>query len=212
MKKNKLMFGLAISIVLSFIIFLNDIVIIKFIESLRNSYLNYVFLSIVFASNTLIIFFFLSVLFLWKENKRKYIFPLWLTMFFSVIVSFLLKILIKRPRPFQQEIVSILQTSFYFIKDNFNTWNFSFPSFKTMLVFAALPLLNKEFRKFRYVWVIFACLVGVSRAYLGVHYLSDVLSGAVIGYLMGYLILLIEEKYKIGLKLIKKSANKLKNL
>jgi len=198
------MFGLAIGIVLTFIVFLNDIIIIKFIESLRDYYLNYVFLGIIFASNTIIIFFFLTILFFWKEHKRKYLFSLWLTLFFSVIVSFLLKILVKRVRPFQQGIVLVLQTSFYFIKDNFITWNFSFPSFKTMLVFSVLPLLNKEFRKFRYIWVVFACLVGFSRAYLGVHYLSDVLSGAIIGYLIGYLIVLIEEKYKIGSRLMKK--------
>ena len=90
------------------------------------------------------------------------------------------------------------------MKDSFNTWNFSFPSFETMLVFAAVPLLNKEFRKFRYIWIIFACLVGFSRAYFGVHYLSDVMAGAIIGYLIGYSMVLLEEKYKIGLILMKK--------
>lgn len=202
MKKNRFILVLLISIILTLIVFLNDALIIKFIESLRNYYLDYLFLSVTFASNTLIIFFFLTSLFLWKEHKRRWIFPLWLTLFFSAVISFFLKALIKRPRPFQEGIVSILQIAFHFMKDNFNTWNFSFPSFQAMLVFAALPLLNKEFKKFRYIWIIFACLVGFSRAYFGVHYLSDVLSGAIIGYLIGYLMVLTEEKYKIGLSLM----------
>ena len=98
----------------------------------------------------------------------------------------------------------MLQITFHFMKDNFNTWNFSFPSFQTMLVFAALPLLNKEFKRFRYVWIVFACLVGFSRAYFGVHYLSDVFGGAIIGYLIGYSMLVIEEKYGVGSKLMRK--------
>ena len=73
-----------------------------------------------------------------------------------------------------------------------------------MLVFAALPLLNKEFKKFRYIWLIFALLVGFSRAYFGVHYLSDVFTGAIIGYLIGLSMVMIEEKYGVGKKLMKK--------
>lgn len=204
MKKNRFIILGGIAIVLTLFVFLNDVIIIKFIESLRNYYLDYIFISVTFASNTLIVFFFLTSLFLWKEHKRRWIFPLWLTLFFSAIISFVLKILVKRSRPFQEGLISVSQTAVYFMKDNFNVWNFSFPSFQAMLVFAALPLLNKEFRKLRYFWLIFACLVGFSRAYLGVHYLSDVLSGAIIGYLIGYLIILIEEKYEIGLRLMKK--------
>ena len=73
-----------------------------------------------------------------------------------------------------------------------------------MLVFSALPILNKEFKIFKYIWFIFACLVAFSRAYFGIHYLSDILAGAIIGYLIGYLMVLVEEKYGFGLKLMKK--------
>jgi undecaprenyl-diphosphatase len=203
MKKEVFTVGLAMSVVLTIMAFLYDIEIIKFISSLRNEYLDYFLLSITFISNTIIIFFFLTSLFLWKEHKRRWIFPLWVTLLCSLVVSYIVKILVQRPRPFQVGLVSVLQIAFHFIRTNFNTWNFSFPSFQTVLVFSALPLLNKEFKKFRYIWLVFACLIAFSRVYFGVHYLSDVLAGGIIGYLIGLAIVKIEEKKNYGKKLMK---------
>jgi undecaprenyl-diphosphatase len=120
------------------------------------------------------------------------------------LVSYVLKSWVHRLRPFQEGFVSVLAIVFNLMKDNFNTWNFSFPSFQAMLVFSALPLLNKQFKKFRYIWFIFACLVAFSRVYFGVHYLSDVMAGAIIGYLIGLIMVKVEEKYSIGQKVMKK--------
>jgi len=202
-KKSVLIVELIMFIILTFIIYLYDLEIARWIVSFRNNILDYIFLSVTFASNAFIIFFFLTSLFLWKEHKRKWIAPLWFASFFSFITSYLLKVLIARPRPFQNGI-SVLKIAFYFMKDNFLTWNFSFPSFQAMLVFSALPILNKEFKKFRYIWLVFACLVAFSRVYFGVHYLSDVLVGGAVGFIIGSLIVLIEEKHGYGRKIMKK--------
>jgi len=204
MKRGVFTVGLAMFVVLIVTVFLYDLMIMKFISPIRNEFLDYLLLSVTFASNAVIIFFFLTTLFLWEEHKRRWIFPLWLSSLLAFIISYFIKILIARPRPFQKGITSVLQIAFHFMRDNFNTWNFSFPSFQTVLVFSALPILNKEFKKFRYVWLIFACLVAFSRIYFGVHYVSDVLSGAVIGYLIGYIVVLIEEKKNYGKKIIKR--------
>lgn len=192
-----------VSIIFIIIIVLYETQIMKFIESMRNEYLDYIFLSVSFASNIFLIFFFLTTIFLWKEHKRRWIFPLWMSFFLSAIISYLIKIIVRRPRPFETGTVSVLNILFYFMRNNFNKWNFSFPSFQAVLVFAAIPILNKEFKKFRYVWIIFAFLVGFSRVYFGAHYLSDLLAGAAIGYLIGYLMVVVEEKYGIGLKIMK---------
>ena len=205
-RRNKIIFVLVLlmAIILAAISGLFDITIIKFIASLRNDYFDYLFLSITFASNVFIIFFFFTTLFLWKEHKRRWIFPLWFASFFAVLTSYLLKVWIKRPRPFQEGFVSVLNIAFNFMRDNFNTWNFSFPSFQAMLVFSAVPLLNQEFKKFRYIWFVFACLVAFSRVYFGVHYLSDIMAGAIIGYLIGAVVVKIEENYMFGKKTMKK--------
>tara|TARA_Y100000310_G_C20652730_1_gene800336 strand:- start:543 stop:1172 length:630 start_codon:yes stop_codon:yes gene_type:complete len=202
-KRGIFVVSMIIFLVLSGISFLYDFGIVKAISLMRTSFLDYIFLSVTFVSNAFIIFFFLTSLFLWKENKRRWIIPLWFSSLFAVVSAYLLKIVIARPRPFQKGI-PVLQIAFHFMKDNFLTWNFSFPSFQAMLVFAALPILNREFKKFRYIWLIFACLVAFSRVYFGVHYLSDVLIGAVIGYLIGYLVVIVEEKHSIGLKIMRK--------
>tara|TARA_Y100000310_G_scaffold333800_1_gene412109 strand:- start:124 stop:762 length:639 start_codon:yes stop_codon:yes gene_type:complete len=203
-KKGAGFIALAMALVLTIIVYLFDVSIVQFVEGLRNNPLDYIFLSITFASNVFIIFFFLTTLFLWQEHKRRWIFPLWLASLLSILVSYLVKVLVHRPRPFQQGLVSVLTIAFNFMRDNFNTWNFSFPSFQAMLVFSALPLLNKEFKKFRYIWFIFACLVAFSRVYFGVHYLSDIMAGAIIGYLIGFVSVKIEEKHSIGQKVMRK--------
>lgn len=195
-----------ISLIILSVIF--DVVIIKFIQNYRNSVLDYIFLSVTFASNVFIIFFFLTTLFLWNEDKRRWIIPLWLAALFSVLISFFIKVLIRRQRPFESGVVSVLTILFSEIRVGFNSWNFSFPSFQAVLVFSAIPILNKEFKKFKYVWIVFAVLVAFSRTYFGVHYLSDVLIGALIGYLIGYLMVLIEERYEFGNRLIKKIIKK----
>ncbi|MDP3992444.1 MAG: phosphatase PAP2 family protein [Nanoarchaeota archaeon] len=174
-------------ILIAFAIFLSfyfDGQIVQLISLIRNSVLTDFFMGITFVSSILLIFLFLTLLFI-KEKKRKWILPLWMSLGLSVIVSFLLKVSIQRQRPFELGLVSVIEG---LAKNSHMVWNFSFPSFQAMLVFSAIPFLDKEFPKFKYVWIAFACLVAFSRVYLGLHFLSDVIVGSVIGYLIGFFI------------------------
>ncbi|MBI2043446.1 phosphatase PAP2 family protein [Candidatus Pacearchaeota archaeon] len=196
-----------IFIALIFASFYFDSQIVRTISFLRNGFLNDFFLGITFLSSDLLIFFFLTSLFLWNENKRRWIFPLWLTLFLSVVASFLLKMSIQRMRPFELEIVSTLPV---LIKESFNAWNYSFPSFQAMLVFCAIPILDMEFRKFKYFWIAFAVLVAFSRVYFGVHFMSDVLAGALIGYLIGLFVVRMEKEKKFGERIYEKIVERFK--
>lgn len=188
----------AVLIILSFYF---DSEISRGIVSIRSNILNDFLLGITFISSEIIIFFVLTSLFLWQEHKRKWILPLWLTLGLSAAISFALKIAVQRQRPFQIGIVSI----FPFLEDaNFLTWNFSFPSFQATLAFCAIPILSREFPKFKYIWIIFAGLVAFSRVYFGLHFMSDVLVGGLIGYLIGAIVVKIETKNNFWEKIYRK--------
>lgn len=155
------------------------------ISLIRNSTLDSFFMGITEVSSLLIVFLFLTLLFI-RENKRRWILPLWVTLAVNVVVGFLLKIIIQRQRPYQLGLVSVIDA---LVKNSHNVWDFSFPSFQAMMIFSAIPFLSKEFPKFKYIWVVFACLVAFSRVYFGLHFLSDVIAGGLIGYMIGYFIM-----------------------
>jgi len=136
-------------------------------------------------SNVLVIFVIVTTLFLWEEKKRDYIFPLWISLFIAASLSLTLKYVVARPRP------SVF--SFPFI----DALNYSFPSMHVMVAFAALPILNKEFPKIKFAWILFAVMVAINRIYFGYHFFSDVIFGAVVGYLIGCFVVHIEKKYKL---------------
>ncbi|MDD5699716.1 MAG: phosphatase PAP2 family protein [Candidatus Nanoarchaeia archaeon] len=199
--QKKVILGIFLTIILLGIVFYFDNAIVNAVELLRNPYLDEFFLGITFVSSEIIIAFLLTSLFLWKEHKRKWILPLWLTLGITAVVSFVLKFLIQRARPFQSGLVSLLpalQSASYAI------WNFSFPSFQAALGFCAIPVLSKEFPKLKYFWIGFAVLIAFSRLYFGLHFLSDVIFGGLIGYLAGFVIVKAENRTKFFERIYKK--------
>lgn len=175
--------------------------VIKAVSFMKNNFLDSFFLGITLLSPEIIIFFFLTSLFLWQERKRKWILPLWFVLGISSLVSFFLKISVQRPRPYQEGIVSlipILQSNSHLI------WNFSFPSFQAMLVFSAVPILSKEFPRFKWIWIILAGLIAFSRVYFGLHFLSDILVGGLIGYIIGIMVIKQEKENKFWEKIYRK--------
>ncbi|MBI2044472.1 phosphatase PAP2 family protein [Candidatus Pacearchaeota archaeon] len=169
--------------------------IVSAVSSIRFELLTDILMGIIFVSSEIVIFIFLTSLFLWKEHKRRWILPLWISLAASVILSFLLKITIQRARPYQLGIVTSIEA---LQKAGHLIWDFSFPSFQAMLAFCALPILDKEFPKFKYVWLALASLIAFSRVYFGLHFASDVIAGALIGYLIGIGIVHLEIENGFG--------------
>lgn len=178
-----------------------DKILVKGISFLRNGILDNFFLFITLASSEVLIFFVLTSLFLWKENKRRWILPLWASLGISAVVSFALKVTIQRDRPFQLGIVPLISK---LQETSFSIWNFSFPSFQSALVFCAIPILSEQFPKLKKFWITFAVLVAFSRVYFGVHFVSDVIAGGILGYLIGMLILKTEKENRCGQKIYEK--------
>lgn len=205
MKKRGRLWILGVILVVSILVsFVFDKDLIKALVSLRNPYLSEFFLGIRFIDAEIIIAVLLTGLLLWRKEKREWILPIWVTFLLTAIFSVILKYTLHRGRPFIQGVVTLLPG--IVDKASYHLWDFSFPSFDTALVFSAVPIVSKFFPRFKYVWITFACLIGISRVYFGLHFPSDVITGGAIGYLIGYIIIELEEQHgklrKIHNKLI----------
>ncbi len=64
---------------------------------------------------------------------------------------------------------------------------YSFPSNHALNNFAAGMFFYKLFPKLKWALFITASLISISRVYLGLHYPSDILGGAIIGSALGYI-------------------------
>lgn len=177
---------LLVMIILMIVSFYYDAQIARAVYSTQNYYLTQFFLGVTFISSEIIIFFILTSLFLWNERKRKWIIPLWVTLGLSAILNYVLKNIIQRARPFEQGITTLMPV----LQNSIS--GFSFPSGHAIIAFCALPILSKEFPKLKYWWLAFAVIIAFSRVYLGLHFLSDVIAGAVLGYAIGEVIVAVK--------------------
>lgn len=137
-----------------------------------------------FGSTLVIVTGILSVFVLFKDKKYFKVFLL--ANLIGVLFNNLLKIIIKRPRP-TETMVLTSETSY------------SFPSGHSMmsLIFYGLIIyfisinVKKKWLKNLLIFVLslLIILIGFSRIYLGVHYVSDVIGAWLIGliYLFGFL-------------------------
>lgn len=92
--------------------------------------------------------------------------------------SHLLKNLIARPRPCNAlENVRLLVGC---------SGSFSMPSSHATNNFAVAAFFGSLYEKYKKILFAVASLVAFSRPYVGVHYFSDVLAGAIIGIALGY--------------------------
>lgn len=184
-KKRVIIFVSALIVLALFLSFYFDNKIVRDVSFIRTPILTSFFTLI---NNTFFIiaaFIFLTIL-LVKENENRWIIPVWISLAITELVGFVLKEVVQRHRPFQLGLVSVVAG----VVEN----GFSFPSLHTALLFSAIPFLSKGFPRFKYVWIVFACLIAFSRIYLGVHFLSDVIVGSVLGYLIGYSVMKWRER------------------
>lgn len=121
-----------------------------------------------------------------------------MSVLFAVLVGTLLtnivfKPMFDRPRPYVYYAENPLLMSWYEFAGSHVESDKSFPSGHTTAAFeigvALFLVLNK---KYSWIFPVFSVLVGLSRIYLMVHYVTDVLGGVVIGTfagIMGYVIM-----------------------
>lgn len=172
---------IAIALVMTIICVLIDKPLISFIMQITPGFTIPFFEWISYPISVFVVLILMTTLFLWEERKEHYIAPLLVGIVFTVFTIFALKFAFHRARP--DEVLYIL-----------NFVDYSFPSAHSAIGFATIPVLDKEFPKLKFFWIAFAVLIGLSRVVLNLHYVSDVIAGAIIGYLCGYTVLRLEEK------------------
>lgn len=131
------------------------------------------------------------LLFIFIIVKKKYkLFIIVLSSISSVIINNLVKIIVRRERP--DYLRMVMEKSY------------SFPSGHAMisvLFFGSIIyLVNKYNLKYKKLITFslstFILLIGISRIYLGVHYLTDVVGGYLLGFIVLFLIIHLFERKK----------------
>ena len=121
-----------------------------------------------------IVFLILCFIFMRKKNTLLYLLLLY---GIQSGVVYGLKFLIQRERP-----LVFLETLSKLSRGPGEVLDPSFPSAHTLYAFMMATLLAVWFPRYRVIFYIVAGFIGWTRIYLGVHYPTDVLAGALLGY------------------------------
>jgi len=106
----------------------------------------------------------------------------------SFIVEYPLKNIFRRQRP-----VTTNLNQFQPVPTNYCPTDFSFPSGHAATAFTASTVLTFFDKKRRFFYYLIGFLIAYSRIYLGCHYFFDIVSGGILGLLIGKIIAKIKK-------------------
>lgn len=161
--------------------------ILRFFESIRNPFLDAIFSAVTYLGDE-IAFMAVAILLFWCVNKRSGYFML-ISGFFGILINQTLKLACKVPRPWERAPGIAVESAIG------AATGYSFPSGHSqnaVSVGGAIFLTSKK-RWIKIVCVVLSVMVLISRMYLGVHTLWDVLAGAACAVMV---LLLLEDIFK----------------
>ncbi|MEG2118425.1 MAG: phosphatase PAP2 family protein [Clostridia bacterium] len=167
-----------------------ELEILKAIQSLQCAFMDYFMIFISSVNNAGIICIVVAVVLCITKKYRKIGITLAVALIINTIfTNGIIKPCIARERPF------IVDSSIQIlISPPHGT---SFPSGHTSSAFAVASVLMFYNRRFGTIAAIIAVLIGFSRLYLRVHFLTDVIAGAVLGIIYAlFAVLIIKYIYK----------------
>lgn len=167
-------------------------------SNIRNEILTPIFKIITSLGNGGAIWLVITVILLLRRKTRKIGFICLLALLGCLIINnWIIKNIVQRPRPFN----TLSDLTILISKPK----EFSFPSGHSSSSFAAASVLYRKLpKKYGVTCLILACLIAFSRLYVGVHYPTDVLfgalSGVILGYLAEYFMKIIDKRFMEGRK------------
>lgn len=159
-----------------------EIIINQILQSYASPLLNLFFKVVTYFGHPAL-WFFVSAWLFWLGKEKKS-FALASLILFTGFIAGALKMIIAQPRP-SGILIMEHETSY------------AFPSGHSTVAGAlsAYAWCAKEIQKnYKYILIILALLTGVSRLYLGVHYISDVIAGLFIGAILGIFVYKLEAR------------------
>ena len=153
-----------------------DFEILYALNGMHNDVLDVIMKIFTFMAEKGIFFIILGIALIFSSKTRKCGIYILISMGLGLIIgNGLVKNLVARPRP------CWIDTSIPLLVPNLT--DFSFPSGHTMAAFECAVTIFLFNKKWGIPAIIIACLIGLSRMYLFVHFPTDVLAGAVFGTL-----------------------------
>jgi membrane-associated phospholipid phosphatase len=172
-----------------------DIELLRFIHHNRIEALDHLFYLISYLTTYINIGLIISILLIsiYKKSKplRAVVYQLILVFIAAALISFALKNIVTRERPF---------ITYPDIEKLSEAGSSSFPSGHTLETFALVVAISIAFPKKKFIISLFfwALLVAYSRMVLGVHYPGDVMGGMIIGAVIGLAVPLLLKRGGLG--------------
>ncbi|MEM4244928.1 MAG: phosphatase PAP2 family protein [Candidatus Nanoarchaeia archaeon] len=196
MKKRYLFFLGLIIFVVSFFF---DKSAAMYFSSFRHPVFDYIAWFFSYTIISIAVFFVIPFLIFWFKD-RNYALLYAISFGLVMLFTYLIKFLVMRPRPYTVLDIPMIALLSY----QFAWFNTSFPSSHASASFAAVAGAQRF--KLCQIWMFIALLAGLSRLYAGLHYLSDIVGGALLGFFVVHLVLWLDKRYKFS-KLWKKALS-----
>jgi undecaprenyl-diphosphatase len=166
-----------------------DVTLFRFINStLANPVTDKIMPFITDVKNWYLLYIFLWFLILFKGGKYRVGLAIGMILLVAIsdqLSSTLLKHLFERPRP-----CKVLENVHLLVGC---TDSYSFPSSHAVNNFAAAMFFTYFYKHLKWILFSVASIMALSRIFVGVHYPSDVIGGALIGIAIGYILAITYE-------------------